>query len=358
MIQGCEADADDRCVGLWSQLRRAFAVEPPVSAVPKRTPRPVGAAPRSIPQPPPVQRIDVKAFLESRLTEGLKAVEHDVPVSEWTPAFRDLLDALTNEPAGHVRQMPAAAQRALSMCADEDVPNHVVVALFERDPVLTEALLTRANSAYYNLSGRPCLSLSEAIVRQGRRSAHSVVLQQTLAGMVCRPGGIWTDMATKVWTHMVRTSPIARSLAPAFDVDPEQAMTLGLLHDIGKLVVFDRVSALRTATRREPELRKGAVSRLLRVLHEPLGGICALHWNLGDDSALAIATHHRDSLPAVPDALSEVLWLAERWDLAAWRFAPVKLSDLWAEGRLTGRVPDVINALKPLGGAAEPSLSR
>jgi HD-like signal output (HDOD) protein len=244
------------------------------------------------------------------------------------------------------------------MCADENVPNNVLVAIFERDPVLTEALLARANGAYYNLSGRPCVSLSEALVRQGRRSAHSVILQQTLAGMVCRPGGIWTDMASKVWAHMVRTGPIARNIARAFDVDPEQAMTLGLLHDVGKLVVFDRVSALRTATRREPELRKGAVSRLLRVLHEPLGGICALHWNLGDDSALAIATHHRDSLPATPDSLSEVIWLAERWDLAAWRLAPVKLGDLWAEGRLTGRVSDVVNTLKSLGRDAEPSLSR
>jgi hypothetical protein len=245
---------------------------------------------------------------------------------------------------------PLAPNQFLTLAArhqSEDMATH---DLFEHGTV--------TNSAYYNLSGRPCLSLSEALVRQGRRSAHSVVLQQTLAGMVCRPGGIWTDMASKVWAHMVRTSPIARNIARGFDVDPEQAMTLGLLHDVGKLVIFDRVSALRTANRGDLDLRKGAVSRLLRVLHEPLGGICALHWNLGDDSALAIATHHRDPLPAVPGALSEVLWLAERWELAAWRLAPVKLGDLWAEGRLTGRVPDVVDALKSPGGAAEPSLSR
>jgi HD-like signal output (HDOD) protein len=296
--------------------------------------------------------VDVAARLKAAVSEGLRQVQDSVPDGDRTTGLTDLLNALTDQSGGHVRQLPAAAQRALTACDDENVTNAALVALFERDPMLTEALLTRANSVYYNPSGRPCFSLAEAIVRQGRRSAHSVILQQVLGGMVCRPGGAWTNMVSQTWAHMVRTGPIARSIAPAFDVDPEQAMTLGLLHDVGKLVIFDRISALRSAARGELNLGERPVSRLLRVLHEPLGGLCALHWNLGDQAALAIAMHHRDPIPEKRNPLSEVIWLAERYDLAADRTESKKMEELWAAGQLTGRMKDAVAALDGLRDAA------
>jgi hypothetical protein len=60
-------------------------------------------------------------------------------------------------------------------------------------------------------------------------------------------------------------------LPSAFEVNPDQAMTLGLLHDVGKLAVFDRISALRVAARTEIGLPELPVRHLLRAVHEPLG---------------------------------------------------------------------------------------
>jgi HD-like signal output (HDOD) protein len=346
-----------RDVSVWSSLRRvfggadesqpAFRSDSAVGVIPRpaavsasrRPPQPAVAKVPKVKAPEP--EIDARDRLKARLAEVVSRVRENIRGDDWTPAVRDLLDALTDDSRGHLRQMPDAAQRALRSCEDENVSTSTLVELFEKDPMLTEALLARANSAYYSRSTRPCFSLAEAIVRQGRRSAHSVILQQVLGGMVCRPGGIWTEMAAKVWAHMVRTGPVARAIAPAFDVDPEQAMTLGLLHDVGKLVVFDRMSALRTATRGNLHFAERPVLQMLRVAHEPLGGVCALQWHLGADSALAIAAHHRDPLPAEPDPLSEVIWLAERWDLAREHKAPFDLDELWQAGQLTGRLDEV-----------------
>ncbi len=202
--------------------------------------------------------------------------------------------------------------------------------------MLAEALLARANGAYYNPHGEPCLSLGSAILRQGRRSAHNVILQQVLNGLVCRPGGAWNVMVSRVWSHMVRTGPIARVVARALDVDPEQALALGLLHDVGKIVVFDRLAAQRAARRTELVIPNEALARTLRILHEPLGGLCAMRWHLGEVAAEAIAGHHRHPIPAERNPLTEVVWLAETLDLAEQRKVPIDFDALWEAGALGG----------------------
>jgi HD-like signal output (HDOD) protein len=269
------------------------------------------------------------------LADAVHRLDDEIPKEERTPDFMTLVGQLAGDPEGRIRRPPAAAQRAMTACHNENVSSQVLVSLLEEDPMLTQAVLARANSAYYNRSGKPCLILAEAITRQGRRSVHNVLLQQTLGSLVYSPGGAWHEMVNKVWSHMVRSGPIARSLAPLFEVDPEQAFALALLHDVGKLAVFDRVATLRTALRHELVMPKRALTRALRELHEPLGGLCALGWGLGDEAAMAIATHHRHPLPAIHNPASEVIWLAERVDLAVQRGERLDLAVLWQTGNLS-----------------------
>ena len=96
---------------------------------------------------------------------------------------------------------------------------------------------------------------------------------------------------------MQRTAPVARAIAPAFGVDAETAYSLALLHDVGKLVVFDHVSRLRHDHRRELKMPDLFFRQLLAHLHEPLGGLAVLRWDLGADAARAVAEHHRRPVP-------------------------------------------------------------
>ena len=50
-----------------------------------------------------------------------------------------------------------------------------------------------------------------------------MVMAQLVEGQMCKPGGGFDAMAQQVWTHMVRTAPIARDMARAFRADPEHA---------------------------------------------------------------------------------------------------------------------------------------
>lgn len=235
-----------------------------------------------------------------------------------------------------IRQPPLAAQRALDLTRQPGVPLTNLVRCVERDPTLVQALLRFANSAHYAMPGAPCVALTQAVQRVGISGVHSVVLGQIAQGLLCRPGAAYERMVQEVWSHMVRTAPIARALAPGFGLPPDEAFTLGLLHDVGKLILFDLIGTLRGKLRRDLVLAPPFLSAALRTLHEPLGGATALRWGLGGAEASAIAFHHRSPVPppSYTDRRSELLFIAEQVDLAVLRAEAPDLETWWRAGGL------------------------
>lgn len=231
-----------------------------------------------------------------------------------------------------VRQPPAAAQRALDLLRRE-VAIPELVRLVEQDPVLAQSLLRFANSVANSMGSRST-SLSESIRRVGTQGLRSVILSSMVEGTLCRTGTAYDGMVRQVWEHMVRTAPIARVLAPGFGVVPDEAFTLALLHDVGKLVLFDRLGTLRAELRRDVKLNMQVMPRVLSELHEILGGAAALRWGLGKAAVGVIASHHRRANPLEPNLASECVYVAERIDLAMARSEPVNLVRWFEEGRL------------------------
>jgi HD-like signal output (HDOD) protein len=249
-------------------------------------------------------------------------------------------------PLDGIRQIPAAAQETMGLCNDPDGSVVKLADVVNRDPTLTQALLRYANSAFYARSGQSAaVSIPDAVARVGVAGVRNVVLSVTVEGLVSRPGGELDKVAEAVWAHMVRVAPFARLIARAYPAAPETAFALGLLHDVGKMIVVDLASALRSKLRRPVSMPAPHTREILLALHEPLGGLCALRWNLGPEAARAIATHHRTTPPAARDAMSEVLYLAERVDHASERREEVNLATLWEQGALGGRVERVAQAL-------------
>ncbi len=58
--------------------------------------------------------------------------------------------------------------------------------------------------------------------------------------------------------------------------DPNAAFTLGLMHDVGKLVLLHHISDLRRIRRREIILSEEVLWLALMSLHESFGGLAIL----------------------------------------------------------------------------------
>jgi len=291
----------------------------------------------------PVVRLAIDASvagLTATLRHRIEALLRDLVDAD----ARMLLENIAAEPTATIRQLPAAAQRALALTQRAEPPIAELTVVFEEDPTLAQALLTQANSGMYG-GGRPVLSVRDALQRLGVSAARNVLMGHTVSALLCRPGGKYAKLVDDVWQHMVRTAPIARRIASAFNADPEEAFGLGLLHDVGKLVIFDRLTTLRIELRREVVIPAADLSAILRTLHEPLGGLAVHNWNLGDAAAAAVASHHRDPVPALRDALSEVLCVAEAADIASIRGKEFDLAMTWDRAVLGGSAIRVERAL-------------
>ncbi len=152
-------------------------------------------------------------------------------------------------------------------------------------------------------------------------------------------------MVTDVWNHMVRTAPLARALARAFDANDEEAFAIALLHDIGKLVIFDRISTLRSMKRRDVRLAPDFTRALLNDLHEPLGASAVSLWGMGERSARAIGFHHCRASDGAPNVLAEVTHVAELADHAMRRRMPLDLHRIWFHSSISADLQRLVKVL-------------
>ena len=222
-----------------------------------------------------------------------------------------MVESLKLGATASVRQLPAAAQRALEVSHNPNSTIQDIVDLFENDPTLTQALLKRANSAWYRRQGVSLESIFPAVRRIGAKAVETLLIEKVLRGLVGRPGGVLGAMAEGVWEDMVRMSRVSRSMAPAFGVDAERAYALSLLSDVGKLVVFDHIADLRKIMRRDVVIPEEFLGCLLAHAHEPLSGLAALRWGMGEEAAFVVAHHHRHPLPESSEPFTELLYVAD-----------------------------------------------
>ncbi len=326
-------------------------VTPPAAVVPAR-PAPEPSAPTTPVVPAEREAGDVAAWLQLDVHQRIAAVRDTLSRQDRDSDAPAFLDGLGERFDAIVRQPPLAAQRALQVTRDPRSSAAHLVSLVETDPGLSQGLLRYANSAFYAGAGGRCVSLMNAVNRVGTSGVHNVVLRTMVDGLLCRPGGTFQTWVDMTWEHMVRVAPIARALARTFGVPPDEAYMLGLLHDVGKLVIFDRLGEVRRQVRREVRLPPAITSLLLRYLHEPLGALAILQWGLGAQVAHAIATHHRSPVPEMFDRRGELVFLAEKLDL--WRSGPEgaeeepPLEGWWRDGALNVSREDVTRVVAEL----------
>ncbi|MFN3200758.1 MAG: HDOD domain-containing protein [Bradymonadia bacterium] len=259
--------------------------------------------------------------------------------------FAAVLDALARPPRALVPQLPQAAREALALTQDAESDTEALVAQIRKDPALAQSLLRTANSSYYATT-QPISSISDAVTRIGRTGVSNVVLHHVVGGLLCTPGRPFQGMPEALWDHMQHAAPLARYIAPAFNAHPEHAFTLALLHDVGKLVIFDHVAELRRSMRRELKLTPEGVRMILGALHEPLGGMACLSWQLSPHIARAVANHHRRAAPTHSEPLGEVLFVADRADILRRNDQDLDLDALWALGQLRASGARVVQRLQ------------
>lgn len=208
--------------------------------------------------------------------------------------------------------MPAAVDELIRSFVEDDVSVEVIADKISRDPALCLRVLKIVNSPFYGLS-RQVASLSEAVLILGFSTVRSLALGASFMHRLPQaPSGAFVP--AEVWRHSLYAALSARRLAKYAKVDPDWAFTAGLLHDVGKIVMYASEPGLAEgvqACRVAEGLRPYEAERMVcGVDHAEVGARVLAHWRLPARIEHATAEHHVAN-PEKVEPLTDIVYLAD-----------------------------------------------
>ena len=224
------------------------------------------------------------------------------------------LDELVQR-AESLPKLPDTTFRLVHVLADPDASIQQIVDIIRFDQTVTTQLLRLCNSAHFGLS-RTIASVDDAVRYIGTAELMRLVMAahtQTLlgpeqAGYGLPPGSLWHhSVGVALGCQVVAEKLAMREQGVLF--------TVGLLHDIGKIVLNEHVTSEYAEIVRR--VNEDSVSFLeaerdvLGVTHPEVGELVAKKWGLPDPIPCCIRYHHEPSALATPDPLVDAVHLSD-----------------------------------------------
>ena len=191
---------------------------------------------------------------------------------------------------------PQIARRIISLAANENSRPEDIKLLMPRDPALACKILKLVNATYYGVPQK-ISNLNQAVVVLGFKTARSVALSVSVMRILAdarRHGRFLRERFSK---HAIACACINKYVAKKGEqVDPELAFSLGLTHDIGKLILdeysreeMDRI--IEIAEEKKISFHE-AEKEVLATDHAEIGEWLGREWGLAEPLVNAIARHH------------------------------------------------------------------
>ncbi|MGA2399655.1 MAG: HDOD domain-containing protein [Steroidobacteraceae bacterium] len=158
------------------------------------------------------------------------------------------------------------------------------VKIVGTEPRLAARILQTANSAVFNVSGKPVADLRTAVTRLGTRlvqsSAMAFAVQQMRMAPVLKSVGV---QLKELWEESISAATLCQLLARRTTVNPDEAFLTGLLHGIGRLYIMVRAASDPGKARYERSLLE-----LIDGWHPAIGQLVLQNWGFPEAMAAAV----------------------------------------------------------------------
>lgn len=198
---------------------------------------------------------------------------------------------------GGLVTLPDVYLRISRLIDDPQSSTADIAKAVSQDPSFTVRLLRVANSSLYSFSSS-VTTVAKAVSIIGTSQIRNLALSMSIANSFA---GLPNELVSmkNFWRHSLFCALIARHLAKQVRrCDPDALLTAGLLHDIGELVIFNRLpgqatEALLMVLDSQDELPVYQAERqVIGFSHGEVGGELARLWNLPTLLEECIAHHH------------------------------------------------------------------
>lgn len=192
---------------------------------------------------------------------------------------------------GDLPPLPHVASKALALVEDPDTTAGELSDLLSSDTALAARVLKIANSAMFSRQ-REITTLNQAIMVIGFKALKGIVVAATLRQLNRKSGKIeklvWENsMCTAISSHV-----ITQHLRKPYQ---DELFLLGLLHDLGKLVLIRETSSDYQVVMTEVKQGKSfaeAEQDTLGFAHPLIGALVAKKWNFSPETCQVILHHH------------------------------------------------------------------
>jgi HD-like signal output (HDOD) protein len=224
------------------------------------------------------------------------------------------LDQLVQR-AESLPKLPHASARLIPIISDPTSTLQQIVDVIRYDQTVTTELLRLCNSAYFALS-RPITSIDDAVRFLGTAKLMQLVMVAHTHALLGPEQAGYGLLPGALWQHSVGVALACQILAERRGMaEKGLPFTVGLLHDIGKIVLNENIRAeyagiVRLVNQERIPFQE-AERRTLGITHAEVGEFVARRWALPDPIPCCIRYHHEPSALPTPDPIVDTLHLAD-----------------------------------------------
>lgn len=186
--------------------------------------------------------------------------------------------------------------------------------VIEKDPDLTMRLLRLGNSSFYGFPMR-LETVAEALSLIGLVQVQDLLAVSSVMEVFAGVPEEFVSMES-FWRHSLACGIAARLLAIQRRLPkPEKFFVAGLVHDLGRLVLYSQAPASAKAVfacyQAERQLLRQAEQKVLSFDHAQIGEALLRHWQYPPQLIEAVAFHHHPMMAAAPPTGAVIVHVAD-----------------------------------------------
>lgn len=230
------------------------------------------------------------------------------------------VNALLDDPKASLDRfppLPKSIAKLVDVLGKDDFVLMEFLDIVKEEPPVASAIIKVANSATYNQSGKPIVDLTKAFMSIGAAGVKETVLMAFVRQFSQIKTIYFKAFGDKIWQHSQHTANLTKQLAEKKQADKEAGFFIGLVHDMGKIVIFRiMVDAFKVA---DPEHTPGSVvfKKMLSEKSMQLSLELAQHWKMPTNISNAIYDllnlGKEPPATALGEALAEANLISELW---------------------------------------------
>ena len=200
--------------------------------------------------------------------------------------------------------LPHVLVKLMEICTEEPDTVKEVSQIIDKDASLSAKVMRLVNSAYYGLPNR-VTSIEQALLLLGTNTIKNIAISASVYQAFGRAKDSPVFRLKLFWWHSLMCATLARMIATKASYPvPDEAFLSGLLHDIGKLILWVNFPKEYGKTRRSCEKKPDSLlegEMQLGATHCEVGAWMINRWNLQSFMADAVLYHH-EPIPKILDA--------------------------------------------------------